>query len=92
MQQIPEEITVGPQANFTLLDQASELKKTQSKRQEKVFLWFGTSELLVFSDQSDQTSAEKILEEEEKILQNVVETRGRYGEMNLNVPIFKPII
>ena len=28
---VPEEITVGPQANFTLLDQMSELKKIQSK-------------------------------------------------------------
>lgn len=28
-----EEITVGPQANFTLLDQMSELKKIQSKRE-----------------------------------------------------------
>ncbi len=32
VQQITEEITVGPQANFTLLDQMSELKKTQSKK------------------------------------------------------------
>lgn len=55
-QPVEEEITAGPQANFTLLDQASEMKKNQN--------------------QSDQTSSEKILEEEEKILQNVVETRG----------------
>ncbi len=27
----PEEITVGPQANFTLLDQMNELKKNQGK-------------------------------------------------------------
>jgi hypothetical protein len=32
VQQVTEEITVGPQANFTLLDQMSELKKTQSKK------------------------------------------------------------
>lgn len=35
IQQVVEEITVGPQANFTLLDQANELKKTQSKSKQK---------------------------------------------------------
>jgi hypothetical protein len=34
VQQITEEITVGPQANFTLLDQMSELKKTQSRKKK----------------------------------------------------------
>lgn len=35
-------------------------------------------------DVSDQTSTEKILEEEEKILQNVVETRGKEGRFRCN--------
>ncbi|CAF3634332.1 unnamed protein product [Rotaria sp. Silwood1] len=58
-QSVAEEITVGPQANFTLLDQMSEIKKNQNL--------------------SDQTSTDKILEEEERILQNVVETRALMG-------------
>jgi len=33
--------------------------------------------LLNLLDTSDQTSTEKILEEEERILQNVVETKGK---------------
>jgi hypothetical protein len=32
---VTEEIKVGPQANFTLLDQMSELKKAQSKRKKR---------------------------------------------------------
>ncbi|UJR15219.1 hypothetical protein I4U23_002178 [Adineta vaga] len=55
-QPMQEEITAGPQANFTLLDQMSEIKKNQAA--------------------SDQTSTDKILEEEERILQNVIETRA----------------
>ncbi|CAF1196131.1 unnamed protein product [Rotaria sordida] len=62
-QPIAEEITVGPQANFTLLDQMSELKKNQNS--------------------SDQTSTDKILEEEERILQNVVETKALMGVAEL---------
>ncbi|CAF0984427.1 unnamed protein product [Adineta ricciae] len=55
-QSTQEEITVGPQANFTLLDQMSEIKKNQAA--------------------TDQNSADKMLEEEERILQNVIETRA----------------
>ncbi|CAF2632415.1 unnamed protein product [Rotaria sp. Silwood2] len=62
-QPVAEEITVGPQANFTLLDQLSEIKKNQNL--------------------SDQTSTDKILEEEERILQNVVETKALMGVAEL---------
>lgn len=34
VQEVPEEFTAGPQANFTLLDQMSELKKNQSEMKE----------------------------------------------------------
>ncbi|CAF2108652.1 unnamed protein product [Rotaria magnacalcarata] len=58
-----EEITVGPQANFTLLDQMNEIKKNQNT--------------------SDQTSADKMLKEEEQILHNLVETRALMGVAEL---------
>jgi hypothetical protein len=53
----------------------SELKKAQSNRKKQNFFF----ENLIFSnwlDASDQTSTDKILEEEDRILQNVVETKG----------------
>ncbi|CAF0764395.1 unnamed protein product [Adineta steineri] len=56
-QTIPEEITVGPQANFTLLDQANELKKNQP----------------------DQTTTDKMLEEEERIFHNAMEPKALMG-------------
>ncbi len=36
IQTVTEEITVGPQANFTLLDQMTEIKKNQ--RKQKIFI------------------------------------------------------
>ncbi|CAF1122501.1 unnamed protein product [Didymodactylos carnosus] len=56
---IDEEITVGSQAQFTLLDQLSELKKKQID--------------------SDQTNTDKVLQEEQRILENVVETKGSFN-------------
>ena len=69
---MPEQITVGPQANFTLLDQMSELKKIQSKSRSSGSKYTRSLPL----DASDQTSTDKLLEEEEEILRNVGETRG----------------
>jgi hypothetical protein len=43
---VTEEIKVGPQANFTLLDQMSELKKAQSNRKKQNFFF----ENLIFSN------------------------------------------
>jgi hypothetical protein len=75
-QTVTEEITVGPQANFTLLDQMSELKKIQSRRMQNIYLLTNKTFNIVDSDASDQTSTDKMLEVEEEILRNVVETRG----------------
>ncbi|CAF1159347.1 unnamed protein product [Didymodactylos carnosus] len=60
---VDEEITVGPQAQFTLLEQSTELKKKQTD--------------------SEQTNTDKILQEEQRILENVVETKALMGVAEL---------
>lgn len=78
--QKPVEITIGPQANFTLLDQVSEMKKQNGELWIKkiflfeifVFIFFYS----MFSVGSEQTSTEKLRAAEEKIFHDIVETKG----------------